>query len=193
MDYDENRNDLREWVDKNLYGLDYCLEKVKLISLISEVFERLPSNDRKVLMYKRGVRFISPITNNSITEQIFIDPLSFRNEQNTLCRCSKCNEPHFSSKNGRYDMMVGIWLICLSSDILKKTKKKALYTIAHELAYVYLERRKSESILEELSDFECATEKLMIKWGFKSEPRQKQFNIKHRRQNRQNVYAVGAI
>jgi hypothetical protein len=90
-------------------------------------------------------------------------------------------------------MMVGIWLICLSSDILKKSKKKALYTIAYELAYVYLEQQNTASILEELSDFECATEKLMIKWGFKSEPRQKQFNIKYGRKNRQNVYAVGAI
>ena len=76
MDYSGNRNDLREWVDCNIYGLDYCLEKVKLISLISEVFERMPSEDRKILMFKRGVRFIAPITNNSVTEQVFIDPIT---------------------------------------------------------------------------------------------------------------------
>ena len=77
MDYDENRNDLREWVECNLYGLDYGLEKVKLISLISEVLERLPSKDREIIMHKRGVRFIAPITVQSVTEQIFfLTPLA---------------------------------------------------------------------------------------------------------------------
>ena len=143
MDYDENKNDLREWVECNIYGLNYCLEKVKLISLISEVLERLPSKDREIIMYKREVRFIAPITKNSVTEQVFIDPISVRNEQTTLCRCSKCNELHFTPKNGKYDMTVGIWLVCLSSDILKRSKEEALYTIAHELAHVYLEHSKN--------------------------------------------------
>ncbi len=143
MDYDENRHDLREWVECNIYGLHYCLEKVKLISLISEVLERLPSKDREIIMYKRCVRFIAPITANCVTEQVFIDPISVKNEQTSLCRCSKCNEPHFTVKNGRYDMMVGIWLVCLSSDILKRSKEQSLYTIAHELAHVYLEISKN--------------------------------------------------
>ena len=45
MDCDESKNDLFEWIDCNIFGLNYCLEKVKLISLISEVLERLPSED----------------------------------------------------------------------------------------------------------------------------------------------------
>ena len=136
MDYYENRNSLSEWIDCNIYGLNYCLEKVKLISLISEVLKRLPSEDQEILMSKRSVRFIAPITTNSIAEQIFIDPISVKNEQKTLCRCSKCNELHFTPKNGTYDLMVGIWLICLSSDILTKSREEALYTIAFELARV---------------------------------------------------------
>ncbi len=96
MDYDDNRKDLREWVECNIYGLNYSLEKVKLISLISGVLERLPSEDREIIMYKRGVRFIAPITKNSITEQVFIDPISVRNEKTTLCQCSKCNELHLT-------------------------------------------------------------------------------------------------
>ena len=98
MDYDGNNNNLFDWIDCNIYGLNYCLEKVKLISLISEVLERMPSEDRKIIMYKRGVRFIAPITVNCVTEQVFIDPISVRNEQTTLCRCSKCNELHFMPK-----------------------------------------------------------------------------------------------
>ena len=168
MDYDENGNDLREWININLYGLDYCLEKVKLISLISGVLERLPSKDREILMHKRGVRFIAPITKHSIAEKVFIDPASVRNEQTTLCRCSKCNELHFTPKNGRYDMTVGIWLICLSYDILKRSKKKALYTIAHELAYVYLEIPKTASMIEGFSEKEREVDDQVIKWNFES-------------------------
>jgi len=176
MDYDENRNDLREWVECNIYGLNYCLEKVKLISLISEVLERLPSEDREIIMYQRGVRFIAPITNNSVTEQLFIDPISVKNEQTTLCRCSKCNEPHFTPKNGRYDMTVGIWLICLSPDILKRSRKESLYTIAHELAHVYLEIPKTASMIEGFTEKEREVDEQVIKWNLKSELRQKQIN-----------------
>ena len=173
MNCDENRNDLREWVDCNIYGLHYCVEKVKLISLISEVLERLPSKDREIILYKRQVRFIAPITANCITEQVFIDPLSVRNEQTSLCRCTKCNEPHITPKNGRYDIMVGIWLVCLSSDILKRSKKESLYTIAHELAHVYLELPKTASMIEGFTEKEREVDEQVIKWNFESELPQK--------------------
>ena len=57
MDSDKTKNELLNWIDCNIYGLNCCLERVKLISLISEVFERIPSEDREILMCKRGVRF----------------------------------------------------------------------------------------------------------------------------------------
>jgi len=193
MDYDENRNGLREWVECNIYGLNYCLEKVKLISLISEVLERLPSEDREIIMHKRGVRFIAPITKNSIAEKVFIDPAIVRNEQTTLCQCSKCNELHFTPKNGRYDMTVGIWLVCLSSDILKRSKKEAFYTIAHELAYVYLDHPKTTSMLEGITEKEKEVNKQVIKWGFESESRQKQFNQFYGEDRIQNESSLDAI
>jgi hypothetical protein len=193
MDCDENKNDLLQWVDCNIYGLNYCLEKVKLISLISEVLERLPSEDREIIMYKRGVRFIAPITNNCVTEQIFIDPISVRNKQTTLCRCSKCNELHFTPKNGRYDMMAAIWLVCLSSDILKRKKAEALYTIANELAHVYLEQPKTASMIEGYSEKEREVDEQVIKWNFESELRQKQFNYMYGEGRLQNDSSVDAI
>ena len=176
MECDENRKDLREWVDCNIYGLHYCVEKVKLISLISEVLERLPLEDQKIILYKRQVRFIAPITVDSITEQVFIDPVNVRNEQTSVCRCNKCNEPHITPKNGNYDIMVGIWLVCLSSDILKRSKKEALYTIAHELAHVYLELPKKASMIEGLTEKEREIDEQVIKWNFESELQQKQIN-----------------
>ena len=193
MDYDENNNDLFEWINCNVYGINYCVEKVKLISLISEVFERLPSNDREILMYKRCVRFIAPITNSSVTEQVFIDPISDRNEQTTLCRCSKCNELHLTVKDGKCDMMVGIWLVCLSSNILKRSKEESLYTIAHELAHVYLEHPKTTSRIEEISDRDREADKQVIKWNFDSELRQKQFNYIYGEGRIQSESSVDAI
>jgi hypothetical protein len=178
------------WIDCNIYGLNYCEEKVKLISLISEVFERMPSQERKVLMFKRGVRFIAPITNNSVTEQIFIDPISDRNKKSTLCRCSKCYEPHFTPKNGSYDMMVGIWLVCLSSDILKKSKEEALYTIANELAHVYLEIPNTEAKINEFMEKERKVDKQLIKWNFEAELRQTQLNYLYGEESIQNEPSV---
>ena len=193
MDYDENKNDLIEWIDCNIYGLNYCLEKIKLITLISEVFKRLPSEDREIIMYQRGVRFIAPISNDSVTEQVFIDPISVRNEQTTLCRCTKCNELHFTPKNGRYDMMVGIWLVCLSSDILKRSKNESLYTIAHELAHVYLELLKTVSSIEEFSEIEREIDEQVIKWNFKSEVQQQKLNYIYGEGRIQNESSVDAV
>ncbi len=193
MDYDENRHDLREWVECNIYGLHYCLEKVKLISLISEVLERLPSKDREIIMYQRCVRFIAPITANSVTEQVFIDPISVKNEQKKLCHCSKCNEVHFTPKNGQYDMMVGIWLVCLSPDILKRSKEQSLYTIAHELAHVYLEYPKTASMIEGFTEKEREVDKQVIKWNFESKLRQKQINYTYGEKSIQKKSSVDAI
>ena len=190
---DETKNEFLNWIECNIYGLNYCEEKVKLISLISEVFERMPSEDRKVLMFKRGVRFIAPITNNSVTEQVFIDPISDRNKKSTLCRCSKCFEPHFTPKNGSYDIMVGIWLVCLSSDILKRSKEEALFTIANELAHAYLEIPNTESRINEFMEIEREVDKLIIKWGFESELRQTKKNYMCGEKSIQSESSVEAI
>ena len=193
MDYVENKNDLIEWIDCNIYGLSYSVEKIKLISLISKVLERLPLKDREIIMYKRGVRFIAPITINCVTEHVFLDPMSVRNEQATLCRCSKCNELHFSAKDGRYHMMVGIWLVCLSSDILNRSKEESLYTIAHELAHVYLELPKTASMIEGFAEKEREVDEQVVKWNFESRLRQKQINYISEGGRIQNESSVDAI
>lgn len=190
---DETKNELLNWIDCNIYGLNYCEERVKLISLISEVFERIPSEDRKVLMFKRGIRFIAPITANSVTEQIFIDPTSDRNKKSTLCQCLKCNEFHLTPKYGRYDIMVAIWLVCLSSDILNRSKEEALFTIANELAHVYLEIPNTESMIEKFMERENEIDKQIIKWGFKSELRQTKKNYMCGENGRQDEFSVDAI
>jgi hypothetical protein len=69
--------------------------------------------------------------------------------------------------------MVGIWLVCLSSDILKRSKKESLYTIAHELAHVYLELPKTASMIEGFTEKEREVDEQVIKWNFESELPQK--------------------
>jgi hypothetical protein len=178
MDYDENDYDLYEWMDNNILGLNDGEEKEQLIELIFEVLNRLPSEDREILLYKKGVRFVAPITINCVTEQIFIDPIMVRDERTTLCQCSKCNELHLTVEDGRYDRMVAIWLVCLSSDILKRSKEEALYTIAHELAHAYLEhsRHVGVSKKEEIREREDEADKQVIKWGFESELKETPWN-----------------
>jgi len=193
MDSDETKNEILNWIDCNIYGLNYCEERVKLISLISEVFERIPSKDRKVLMFKRGVRFIAPITNNSVTEQVFIDPISDRNGKSTLCQCLKCNEFHLTPKYGRYDIMVGIWLVCLSSDILNRSKEEALYTLANEFAHVYLEIPNTESKIEGVLEREKEIDNHIIKWGFESELRETKKNYMCGEKSIQSESSVEAI
>jgi len=190
MDSDETKNELLNWIDGNIYGLNYCEERVKLISLISEVFERIPSEDRKILMFKRGVRFIAPITSNSVTEQVFIDPIGDRNKKSKLCQCLKCDEFHLTPKYGRYDTIVGIWLVCLSSDILERSKEEALYTLAHEFAHVYLEISNTESSIDEFMERENEIDKQIVKWGFESELRETKKNYMCREKSIQNESAV---
>jgi hypothetical protein len=158
MDYDENENELLEWVDCNVLGLNDGDEREKLISLISKVLERLQSEDREILMYKRGVRFIAPITINCVAEQVFINPMFSRDE--------------------RYEPMLAVWLVCLSPDILKRSKVEAIYTLAHELAHVYLEHSKHFGTpnREGLLAREKEADKQVIKWGFKLELQQSPFN-----------------
>ena len=193
MDSDETKNELLNWIDCNIYGLNYCEERVKLISLISEVFERIPSEDRKILMHKRGVRFIAPITSNSVSEQVFIDPIGDRNKKSKLCQCLKCDEFHLTPKYGKYDIMVDIWLVCLSSDILNRSKEEALYTLAHEFAHVYLEIPNTESTIKEVFERENEIDKQIIKWGFESELRHTKKNCMCGEKSIQSESSVEAI
>ena len=89
--------------------------------------------------------------------------------------------------------MVGIWLVCLSSDILKRSKKESLYTIAHEIAHVFLEHPKTASKFEKFSEKEIEADKQVIKWGFESELRQTPFNYIYGKGSRQNESSLSFL
>jgi hypothetical protein len=89
--------------------------------------------------------------------------------------------------------MVGIWLVCLSSDILNRSKEEALYTLAYEFAHVYLEIPNTESEIEEVLERENEIDKQIIKWGFESELRQTKQNYMCGEKSIQSESSVEAI
>ena len=90
-------------------------------------------------------------------------------------------------------MMVGVWLICLSHDILKRSRKESLYTIAHELAHVYLEIPKTASMIEGFTEKEREVDKQVMKWNFESKLRQTPYNFNYGKGSIQNESSVDAI
>ena len=80
--------------------------------------------------------------------------------------------------------MVAIWLVILNHNIHNEPKEHALYSIAHELAHVYLEHTQSSSGKEEFYQREIDADKQVIKWDFENELRQTPYNY---------IYGEGTI
>lgn len=117
------------------------------------MLKRIPPEDRDVLMFRRGVRFVVPIIN--CTSDMFVI------------------YPRPSQNKNDFPPPINVWLVCLSSDILNDTKDVAIYTIAHELAHVLLEhsRLSGASTHDGLSEREIDADNQVIDWGFESELR----------------------
>lgn len=157
MDHDEIKYELFEWVDNNVFGLGYGDKQDQLISLILEVLVRIPSEDRNILMFKRGVRFFVT-SENCVAEQLFISPPKDINDESMG--------------------MIEMWLVCLSADFFESKREESIYTIARELAHVYLghSRQSDVSDTEELSYRELEADRQVIRWNFGPELRQAHFS-----------------
>jgi len=81
----------------------------------------------------------------------------------------------------------------LSYDILKRSRKDSLYTIAHELAHVYLKIPKTASMLEDFSGIEKEIDEQLIKWNFETELRQTPFSYICGDGKKNNESSVDAI
>lgn len=156
----ENK-EIFDWLEVNVLGLE-CEEKEKLKTLIAEVLRRIPEVDR-FIFEKKGVRFVFP-SSNCTAERIIVNPMI--------------------SKDERYHPMVAIWLVVLNHNIYKEPKNHALYSIAHELAHVYLEHTARSSGKEESFQREGEADKQVIKWDFENELRQTPYNY---------IYGQGTI
>jgi hypothetical protein len=157
MYHDEIKYELFEWVDDNLFGLGYGDKQDQLIALILEVLLRIPSEDRNIIMYKRGVRFFVT-SENCVAEQLFIPPNKDKDDESMD--------------------MIEMWLVCLNPDFFKNKREESIYTIARELARVYLghSRQSDVSDTEELSYREIEADRQVIRWNFGPELRQTRFN-----------------
>ena len=158
---DEEAYEIYDWLDQIVLGFD-CEEKEQVRLLIADVISRLPKEDRYKLE-KRGVHIIFP-SSNCTAHRIIIDPKIARDE--------------------RFQPKLPIWIVCLSKDFHKKPKEHALYSIAHELAHVYLEHTQWSSGKEEFYQREIDADKQVIKWDFENELRQTPYNY---------IYGEGTI
>ena len=167
MNYDNNYDELREWIDDCTLGVNDCDEKDQLISIILEVLNRIPSDDRDVLTLGRNLRFVVPIINCTADRVVIF--------------------PSPSINNNDSPQPIDVWLVCLNSEILKDPKDEIIYTIAHELAHVYLEHSKFGGAVlskEDNNKREIDTDKQVIKWGFESELRKSKNNYIYRNGSR---------
>ena len=69
-------------------------------------------------MYEYDLRFVAT-SSNCLAEQFLIYP-----------------------RKADHKIGISLWLVCLSSDLFERTKEESVFTIAHELAHVYLEHSK---------------------------------------------------
>ena len=135
-----------EDIELRLHGI-LSANRDKIIKIITEVFARIPEQDKEVLLEKRNIHFILPET--CTAEIIFANPLISTDE--------------------RYGPMIPIWLICLSNDLLAADKDEFIYTLAHELAHSYFEHSGVASSIEKLKACEIEANRKVVEWGFEVE------------------------
>lgn len=119
-------------------------DKDKVVSLISKVFNRIPEDDLFVLTVKRNVQFIMPA--DATTEVIFVKPKA---------------DPKYG--------MVPVWLISLPPTRAKYPEHEFIYTVAHEMAHVFLEHTGRDESKNAIKESELEADRQVIKWEFEDE------------------------
>lgn len=113
----------------------------QLLDVLVKVFSRLPENDAFELRNSR-LMFLLPTT------------------------CFARDIHIFSSKDEHV-----IWLIVFTTDLLEGSKAEFIYTVAHELAHVFLGHTMSQENMDSHKTKEIAADKQVVKWGFEKELR----------------------
>jgi len=147
------KKDYYEDLEDIIHGV-LTVEKEDLKELILSVFERIPESDRDILIYERCIQYTMPL--NCTADRIFINPLV--------------------NKDERYHPLHTMWLVSFNPDILKRSRKDAIYTIAHELAHVFLEHTGWGKEYDGVPKHEIEADLQVIKWGFESELKQCEHN-----------------
>lgn len=135
-----------EEFELRLHGI-LSINRDRIIEIIRDIFQKIPEQDKDVLMYKRNIHFILPET--CTADLIFANPLI--------------------SSDERYGPMIPVWLICLRNDLITNDKDEIIYTIAHELAHAYLEHSGTSSSLEQAKTLEIEADQKVLDWGFETE------------------------
>ena len=130
------------FAEGRVFGIG-TMEKDKVVRIIESVFERIPPEDKLTITLKRNVAFVVPY--NATAEVLYVNPMANPDTK-----------------------MVPIWIVSLPKETFTGKEYECVYTIAHELAHVFLEHApngKGETIRE----IEIAADKQVIVWGFDKE------------------------
>lgn len=116
-------------------------ESEQLLDVLVKVFSRLPEDDAREVLFKH-VMFILPTT------------------------CFARDIHIFTPKDKHI-----IWLIVLTKDLFEGSEAEFIYTVAHELAHVFLEHSMFKKNMDSVKMNEIAADKQVVKWGFEKELR----------------------
>jgi hypothetical protein len=137
-----NRKELRSTLEERVM-LDTAPEYDQLLNKVLDIFERLPDQDARKLIAS-DVQFVMPITNATVKQRMVYT-------------------------KGAEEKVY--WLILLRTDFLEESKDVIIYTLAHELAHVFLGHEADVPNPEAAMERELATDRQVVKWGFEKELR----------------------
>lgn len=148
------RSELIEQAESLLLGIR-SEERDRIITLLAAIFEKIPEDDRNILLNMRNIHILLPFSNCS-TEQTFARPIN--------------------DKDHMHHELAPIWHICLPSDMVSAPKTQFIYSVVHEFAHAFLEHGSHVKDLEERRKRELEADQKVIEWGFEEELKACPFN-----------------
>ncbi|MEJ2587900.1 MAG: hypothetical protein P8165_10055 [Deltaproteobacteria bacterium] len=131
-------------------------DKYTITAIISRVLQRIPKKDRVVLKQKRNVVFV--VSDSANAEAMFIAPPTEMK-------------------------MIPVWLVTLPIEVFCYEIHEMIYTIAHELAHVFLKHipyagglSDKEDSVQAIRATEIVADQKVIAWGFEDELRKSACN-----------------
>ena len=151
QEYEEGEyEDLIDKIESGLHGIASA-KKDQIVARIATFFKRIPQDDRNTLLYRRNVTISLP--ESSTAEVLFVNPM-------------------ISDK--KYSPLIPLWIISLRSELVDAPVYEFLYTLAHEMAHVFLEHALchntgGDDVIANIWAVELAADEKVIEWGFEDE------------------------
>ncbi len=164
-----NANVLNSPIFKPLIGADKRLK-----SHIVNTLCRLPTKDRNLFINKKDLVITQLRRSAAISFDFISIPFEVKDiDKYEVVPLITIPLPLRYKNNFKFKRKVqNITMILFSSDFCDKPLSEIHYTIAHELAHVFLghtDFKKGKLLLKKRNETEIKTDRQVIKWGFKKE------------------------